>query len=231
MDKCFEKELNVSSSQDQVESEPNYGQNEELDNEEQFNIVNDFDENNIDSISMEDVNEEIVPLTDLVKNPKEKSTDIQPLLDPLNKIESMVPSAISNNELSIQDSPEDDEQDELSVILHGMPPSRIKKVRQEFEAHLGDPSLLSLVPLLRENLPEVITMKWLREKNIQDAQFVMQKAKEDKVVDTHIMNSMLQVFSKAGKVDDVLALHNEEFSLNNIVSFILLRVFITILYL
>lgn len=216
LDEFLEEEPNVSLEQNHVKSIPNYGQNEELDNEEQFTVTDEFDGNNIDSVSKEDVNVENVSLTGLMTNPNEKSAAKQHLSDPLNEVESTVPSVISNKELSIQDSSDDDEQDELSLILHGMPPSRIKKVRQEFQTSLGDPSLLSLVPLLRENLPEVITMKWLREKNIKDAQFVMDKAKEDKVVDTHIMNSMLQVFAKAGKVDDVLALHNEEFSLNNI---------------
>lgn len=213
--------LKISSEQNQIGSIQNVDQNEELDNQKRFTVTDDFDENDIDLLSKEGVDERNISLTGITINHNEKSSTVQSSSDPLNEVDSMVPDVISDTELSIQELSDNDEQDELSLILHGMPKSRIKKVRKEFESSLGDPSLLNLVPLLRENVPEVITMKWLREKNIQDAQFVMDKAKEDNIVDTHVMNSMLQVFAKAGKVDDVLALHNEQFTLNNIVSFIL----------
>ncbi len=136
--------------------------------------------------------------------------------------ESMKPTIIdhfANKEVLTQEEDMLDENaDELDLILYGMPKSRIKKVRQEFKSSLGDPSMLSLIPLLRENLPEEISMQWLREKNVQDAHAAFDKAKEDGVVDVHILNSMLQVYAKAGRIDDALAFYNEQYRLQNIVS-------------
>lgn len=135
--------------------------------------------------------------------------------------EFMKPAIIdhfANKEVLTQEEILDENADELDLILYGMPKSRIKKIRQEFKSSLGDPSMLSLIPLLRENLPEEISMQWLREKNVQDAHAVFDKAKEDGVVDIHILNSMLQVHAKAGRIDDALTFYDEQYRLQNIVS-------------
>ena len=57
--------------------------------------------------------------------------------------------------------------------------------------------MIRLVPILRENMPEVISKAWLVQKNLRDAEVVMQKAKEERVIDLHLMNSMLQVLAKS----------------------------------
>lgn len=104
-----------------------------------------------------------------------------------------------------------EDSDDLDVVLNGLPKSRINKVRNEFKMNLGTPSLVRLVPLLRENMPETIDRDWLIEKNMMDAETVMNTAKDEGVVDSNLMNSMLQVYAKAGKIEDALAFYNEEY--------------------
>jgi pentatricopeptide repeat domain (PPR motif) len=112
--------------------------------------------------------------------------------------------------------PEDS--DDLDIILNGLPKARINKVRNEFKTTLGTPSLIRLVPLLRENMPEIIDRDWLIEKNLTDAETVMNTAKDDGIVDSNLMNSMLQVYAKAGKINDAIAFYNEEYKLMEQVS-------------
>jgi len=101
--------------------------------------------------------------------------------------------------------------DDLDMVLYGLPKSRINRVRDEFERTLGTPSMIRLVPMLRENMPEVVSRQWLVKKNLHNANVVMEMAKEDKVVDIHLMNSMLQVYAKSDKVDEALDFYDNEF--------------------
>jgi len=101
--------------------------------------------------------------------------------------------------------------DDLSRVLHGMPETRIRKVREEFQTNLGLPSMIRLVPILRENMPEVISKAWLVQKNLRDAEVVMQKAKEERVIDLHLMNSMLQVLAKSNDVNGALEYYDSNF--------------------
>lgn len=114
--------------------------------------------------------------------------------------------------------PEDS--DDLDIILNCLPKARINKVRNEFKTTLGTPSLIRLVPILRENMPEIIDRNWLIEKNLTDAETVMNTAKDDGIVDSNLMNSMLQVYAKAGKINDAIAFYNEEYKVMEQVSHI-----------
>ena len=101
--------------------------------------------------------------------------------------------------------------DDLDLVLYGLPPNRVDKVRDEFKLTLGTPSMIRLVPLLRENIPENIDRNWLIEKNLRDTESVMEMAKEEDVVDSHLMNSMLQVYCKAGRPQDAVACYEKDF--------------------
>lgn len=101
--------------------------------------------------------------------------------------------------------------DDLDVVLYGLPKYRIDKVRDEFMLNLGTPSMIRLVPLLRENMPDTIDKAWLVEKNLRDANVVMTMAKEDRIVDSDLMNSMLQVYAKSGKSEEALNFYEHEF--------------------
>jgi len=62
-------------------------------------------------------------------------------------------------------------------------------------------------------MPDIIEPKWLKEKNVRDARFVMDKAKDDGVVDTHLMYSMLQVLARSENIEEALAFHEEQYAL------------------
>jgi hypothetical protein len=76
-------------------------------------------------------------------------------------IESTSPVIITQDEYTLQEIVDDDNKGELDVMLFEMPPARIKKVRQQFNNTLGDLSMLHLVPLLQENMSDVIDLSWL----------------------------------------------------------------------
>mmetsp|Transcript_49387 Transcript_49387/g.119784 ORF Transcript_49387/g.119784 Transcript_49387/m.119784 type:complete len:1278 (-) Transcript_49387:110-3943(-) len=101
--------------------------------------------------------------------------------------------------------------EELQIAIPGLPVGRAKRIIQTFEGTLGAPSLLSLVPHLRENMPGYVSSSWLKRTNISNAEFAMGKAIEDGVVDISLMNSMLEAKCSAGSIDEALAYH-EEFS-------------------
>ena len=117
------------------------------------------------------------------------------------------------SELSIPDN-----KDELDQFLDGFPTKRIGRIRKLFNSSLDAPSIIQLVPLVRENMPEEITHHWLKKKNLQDASAVMEQMQVEKSVDIHLMNSMLMVLTKAKRKDDALAYYNDGFSEKNIVS-------------
>ena len=101
--------------------------------------------------------------------------------------------------------------DDLDLVLYGLPKNRVDKVRDEFKVTLGTPSMIRLVPLLRENIPENIDRNWLIDKNLRDTESVMEMAKEEDVVDSHLMSSMLQVYCKAGRPQEAVACYENDF--------------------
>jgi hypothetical protein len=106
----------------------------------------------------------------------------------------------------------------LQAALPGLPISRIKKVANAFEDTLGYPSLLSLVPLLRETLPDHISLGWLRRMNTRNADFVMQKAEEENIVNLPLLNSMLQTKANSSSLAEAQNFHRDEFRRHNVVS-------------
>jgi hypothetical protein len=108
--------------------------------------------------------------------------------------------------------------EELQAALPGMPMGRLDKIVTAFEETLGSPSILTLVPLLRESMPNYITSGWLKNTNRRNAEFVLQKANEDGLVDSSLLNAMLEVITSAGSINDALEFHATEFDKYNLVS-------------
>jgi hypothetical protein len=106
---------------------------------------------------------------------------------------------------------------ELTSALPGLPLSRLKRIRNTFKTSLGYPSVLELVPLLRENMPDYITATWLKAMNMRNAEFVLEKAKDDEIVDSHLLNTMLEVKASAGSIDRTIEFHRDEFQKHNLV--------------
>ena len=103
-------------------------------------------------------------------------------------------------------------QQELREMLPGLPERRIRQLEEAFRKTPGDPSLLRLVPILRETMPDYVNLAWLKHKNRRAAVTVMAKAEEDGLVDIHLLNSMLEVETSAGSLDRAVAYHEDEFA-------------------
>ena len=130
-----------------------------------------------------------------------------------SEIQSSIFNELQEAQLEGQDfnelSANNETVDELDLLLEGMPESRIKRVRQVFLGTLGDPSLLRLVPILRENIPSDISVSWLRRKNLQNAQNTMMKIEKDGLVDIHMLNGLLQVETHANNAKQAMLVHEE----------------------
>ncbi len=108
--------------------------------------------------------------------------------------------------------------EELQSALPGMPEGRLAKIVTAFEETLGYPSILTLVPILRESMPNYITLGWLKGTNRRNAEFVLQKAAEDGLVDSSLLNAMLEVIANAGSINDALEFHATVFDKYMLVS-------------
>jgi hypothetical protein len=120
----------------------------------------------------------------------------------------------SVNDITIFDkmSPEE-KQDitDLQEVLPGMPITRLRKIRKTFKSSLQSPSMLSLVPLLREKMPDIVSSGWLKQTNIQNADFVLDHLRKEGELDVPILNTALQVQANAGNIDKVLEIYQQEF--------------------
>lgn len=105
----------------------------------------------------------------------------------------------------------------LEEALPGLPVSRLKAIVKAFDSTLVNPSLLSLVPILRETMPDHITSGWLKRKNSATAEFVLEQAKSNDLVNAPLLNGMLQVKTSAGSLDEAERFHEEEFNKHRMV--------------
>jgi hypothetical protein len=105
----------------------------------------------------------------------------------------------------------DDELDELRQLLPGFSDRRLRKIQKVFQRTLGDPSLLDLVPLVRERMPDYITSTWLKQASALTARYVVHKASEEGLVDVHMLNGVLEIEASSGSLDRALEFYQSEF--------------------
>jgi len=105
----------------------------------------------------------------------------------------------------------DPQLEELREFLPAFPDKRLRKILKAFRQSLGDPSLLELSLIVRERMPDYITNTWLKQMSALTARFVMHKAAQDGLVDTHILNGVLEMEAAAGQLDRALEFRQNEF--------------------
>ena len=130
---------------------------------------------------------------------------------------SQIISQETKSSIRMMDSETDAKLAAIQEALPGFPLSRAKKVVRTFEKSLNYPSMLELVPILRENMPDHLTTGWLKRHNIRNAEVALQQAEAEGLVDVPIMNGALQVKTSAGSLDEALAYHEDEFEKNGMV--------------
>jgi hypothetical protein len=87
---------------------------------------------------------------------------------------------------------------------------RLSKIQNTFHKSL-DPSLLELIPIVRERMPDYITATWLKQMGGLTARFVMHKASQDGVIDVHMLNGVLELDTSVGSLDRALEFHQTQF--------------------
>ncbi len=170
----------------------------------------------------EDLDQQGTSQTFHAENPDSISythSDLAPI-DENNSAEKESRLALLNDHIELSRLKPDDiaKIRDLQRALPGLPISRLRKVTKAFESTLGYPSILTLVPILRESLPDHLTSGRLKRMNTSNANFVLQKAEEYRVVDISLLNSMLQVKTSASSLDDAESFHRDEFRRHNLVS-------------
>jgi pentatricopeptide repeat protein len=100
---------------------------------------------------------------------------------------------------------------ELREILPYFSEARLRRILRAFSSTLGDVSLVQLVPLVRERMPDFVTNTWLKQMSSITAQHALQKAEEDELVDVHVLNNILELEAVAGNLDKALEFHGTQF--------------------
>jgi hypothetical protein len=108
--------------------------------------------------------------------------------------------------------------EQLKLALPGLPMRRIVKIMRVFKTNLAAPSMLSLIPILRETMPDYLHVKWLKKVNRQNAEFVLEKAIENGTVNRPILDTMLQVKASTGALDGTIEFYEEQYRKQNMVS-------------
>jgi hypothetical protein len=137
------------------------------------------------------------------------------------KLSALSPNQGSFMEGSFTETVEELDEDEMDVrelqmvylreILPAFSEKRLSKIQNTFHKSLGDPSLLELIPIVRERMPDYITATWLKQMGGLTARFVMHKASQDGVIDVHMLNGVLELDTSAGSLDRALEFHQTQF--------------------
>lgn len=110
--------------------------------------------------------------------------------------------------------------DEQLELLRGMLPGfsdkRLSKIRKAFRSSLGDPSLLELTLIAREQMPDYITNNWLKHMSSLTSRYIMHKAVEEEKIDVHVLNAVLELDTAAGSLDRALQFYETEFAIRNL---------------
>lgn len=126
---------------------------------------------------------------------------------------------LSLAEANVLDYFDDDdyELEELRSYLPGLSDKRLRKILNAFKKSLGNPNLRDLVEIVRERMPDYITATWLKKMSILTANYILQRASQEGLVDTHVLNGVLELHTSAGSIEDAIQLHAEQFHNWNLV--------------
>lgn len=99
----------------------------------------------------------------------------------------------------------------LREVLPAFSENRLVKIQNTFNKSLGDPSILELIPIVRERMPDYVTATWLKQMGSLTARFVMHTASQENLVDVHMLNGVLELDASAGSLDRALEFHQTQF--------------------
>eukprot|EP00977_Amphora_coffeiformis_P007371 scaffold1595_cov171-Amphora_coffeaeformis.AAC.12 len=114
--------------------------------------------------------------------------------------------------IEVVDEEMDAELEELRAVLPAFSERRLRKIQKAFAKNLSNPSLLELVKISREIMPDYVTNTWLKQMSVLTARYVMQKAIDDGLLDVHMLNGVLQLETSLGRLDRALEFHQTEYA-------------------
>ena len=115
-----------------------------------------------------------------------------------------------------EDIEEDYQLERLRELLPHFSERRLMKIVECYQRSMGDPSILELIPIVRENMPDYITSTWLKQMATLTAKFAIQKAAQTGLVNTEILNSVLELHTSSGSLDRAIEFHQTEFAAQNL---------------
>lgn len=101
--------------------------------------------------------------------------------------------------------------EELRQLFPAFSDKRLRSILYVFQTSLGDPPMLELIPIVRENMPDYITATWLKQMSLLTAKFVFQKAAQDDLINVEMLNGMLELHASSGSLDRAIDFHQTEF--------------------
>lgn len=131
---------------------------------------------------------------------------------PILQFFEMFKAATDDND----DIVEDYRLERLREILPHFSDRRLIKIVQCYQRSLGDPSILDLIPIVRENMPDYITSTWLKQMATMTAKFAIQKAAQNELINPQILNSVLELHTSSGSLDRAIEFHQTEFTAHNL---------------
>lgn len=159
---------------------------------------------------------------DDLSSEKQRMTDLE--ADELwRKVQDELGMDLASNEMTIYDHDIDEALQEkqkvppsreMQLLREALPTvsdTRLRRIYHVFQASLGDPSLLNLVPLLRERMPDYITGTWLKQWSALTGRYVLQQAGKEDLVDVHMINGALELEGAAGRLGRALSLYETAF--------------------
>jgi hypothetical protein len=214
--KMMEEELVAGS----LEGEESDDDLEVLPGGEKDHLLFDDDDENAQTTATEDLDDPAQQLEDEWREDGIKGEiDVDETSTDLFDGTAILMPAMDTLSVSDGDVADLEEIKELQQALPGLPASRLKKIRSAFNSSLGYPSFLTLVPLLRENMPDHVSAGWLKKMNTTNADFVLERAREDGVMDVHLLNAGLEVKTNAASLDQALAFYEDKYMQHKMVSF------------
>lgn len=116
--------------------------------------------------------------------------------------------------VEVVDEKLDAELEELRAVLPAFSERRLRRVQKAFAKNLGNPSILDLVKISREIMPDYVSNTWLKQMSVLTARYVMKQAIRDGLLDIHMLNGVLQLETSLGRLDRALEFHQTEFANN-----------------
>lgn len=129
---------------------------------------------------------------------------------------STAEDALEFNDAQMEEENKNIQLEVLRHLLPALPDSRLKKILRTFQKSLGDPQLIDLISIVRENLPDYITATWLKQMSALTAKYVIAKAENDNLVNVELLNNALELLTLSGSLERAATFHSSEFAKNSV---------------